>query len=182
MDFQQQNVDLCIMIGNSSSAGLSYDYLFTSEMFPVASPTLANTIARPEDLARQTILQVHPSREDWQTWLQHNDCRGVDPDSGLQFDNYDHALSTAAKGMGVAIGMRPYIEQDLRSGALVELFPGQRVAAPRQWYLVCRKERSDAAKVQLFRKWLLEELAKEGPWPDFTRTGNLSSGKATGTP
>ena len=82
----------------------------------------------------------------------------MDPESGLQFDSYDHALSTAVQGMGVALGMQPYISRDLESGLLVELFPEQRVGADGDWYLVCRKERSDQDKFEAFRQWLLEEI------------------------
>ena len=161
VDFEHDDVDMCVMIGNRESPGLHYDHLFRSELFPVASPALANgprAIRSIEDLREHTILQVYPSRKDWYVWLDGTGLQGLDPESGLQFDSYDHALSTAVQGMGVALGMQPYISRDLESGLLVELFPEQRVGADGDWYLVCRKERSDQDKFEAFRQWLLEEI------------------------
>ncbi|HEB27059.1 MAG TPA: hypothetical protein ENI05_04705 [Porticoccus sp.] len=115
----------------------------------------------PADLATHTILQVYPSEKDWYVWLDGVEAKGVDPLSGLQFDSYDHALSTAMQGLGVALGMQPYVERDIRSGLLVELFPGKRVKAAGQWYLVCRQERADNEKVKAFRDWMLAEIASD---------------------
>lgn len=132
VDFQQADVDLCVMIGSQSSANLHYDYLFDTLMYPVGSPALLSgdrPLDSPADLANHTILQVYPSRKDWYTWLDGAGVQGVDPESGLQFDSYDLALSTATQGMGIALGMQPYLSRDLKGGLLVELFPGQRVKA-----------------------------------------------------
>lgn len=171
VDFKQDDVDLCVMIGSRSSVDLHYDYLFTSELFPVASPSLLSDkypIKKPEDLAQHTILQVYPSEKDWYVWLDNIGVNGIDPLSGLQFDSYDHALSTAIQGLGVALGMQPYIARDLGAGLLVELFPGKRVKAAGDWYLVCRQERVDNKKLVVFREWLLQEIASD---PDITNIG-----------
>jgi len=168
VDFEQDDVDLCVMIGNRSSSNLHYDYLFTSEMFPVCSPSLltgGTTIQAPENLATQTILQVYPSENDWYTWLDGVGVSGVNPSEGLQLDSYDLALTTAVQGLGIALGMQPYIARDLRSGVLVELFPGKRVKAPGDWYLVGRKERAGSNKVDAFRQWLFSEIAND---PDLS--------------
>lgn len=164
VDFEHSDVDLCVMIGSRTSKELHYDYLFSPEIFPVASPSLAAgdyAITSPADLATHTILQVYPSEKDWYVWLDGVEAKGVDPLSGLQFDSYDHALSTAMQGLGVALGMQPYVERDIRSGLLVELFPGKRVKAAGQWYLVCRQERADNEKVKAFRDWMLAEIASD---------------------
>lgn len=164
VDSEHDDVDVWVMIGNRNSPDLHYDHLFTPELFPVASPALMQgkaAIRQPEDLLTQTILQVYPSEQDWYVWLDGVDLRGVDPRSGLQFDSYDHALSTAIQGMGVALGMQPYVERDIASGLLVELFPGQRVKAAGEWYLVCRQERAGQDKVRLFREWMLAEIASD---------------------
>ena len=161
VDFEHDDVDLCVMIGTRSSLDLHYDYLFSSELFPVASPSFIEEkggFSSVSDLEGQPILQVYPSEKDWYVWLKGVGVNGVDPQSGLQFDSYDHALSTAMQGLGVALGMQPYMERDLKSGLLVELFPDKRVQATGEWFLVCRQERAESKKVQAFRSWLLEEV------------------------
>ena len=118
-------------------------------------------INSPDDLSSQTILQVYPSRQDWYVWLDELGVKGVAPESGLQLDSYDLALSTAVQGLGVALGMQPYITRDLQAGLLVELFPGKRVKTAGEWYLVCRQERAASDKVVAFRDWLLDEVAAD---------------------
>jgi len=167
VDFGHDDVDLCVLIGSRDSPELHYDYLFTSQLFPVASPALLLNadINSPEQLAQQTILQVYPSDTDWYLWLDGVGAQGIEPESGLQFDSYDHALSTASQGLGIALGMQPYVERDLRAGFLAELFPGKRVTAAGEWYLVCRRDKADSAKITRFRQWLLQEISDD---PDLS--------------
>jgi len=164
VDFDREAVDCCIMIGHRSNEALHYDYLFSSELFPVCSPELREApfpLNQPDDLARCTILQVYPSCRDWRFWLERWQIDNVDPDSGLQFDSYDHALATARAGLGVAMGMQPYLAADLHAGRLVEIFPGKRVLYDREWYFACRKERTGEHKITAFRDWLLNEVSAD---------------------
>jgi LysR family glycine cleavage system transcriptional activator len=163
VDFSHDDVDVCVMIGQRVSEDLHYDYLFTSEMFPVASPKLIaeKRLTEPSDLVDCPILQVHPSPHDWAIWLEDHGVKEIDSSEGLQFDSYDHALSTAMQGLGVALGMQPYVDKDLRSGMLQEIFPGQRSRAGGDWYAVCRQERMNDEKISLFRAWLLDALAQD---------------------
>ena len=57
--------------------------------------------------------------------------------------------------------MEPFVNQDLESGAVVELFPGRRVFTQGDWYLACREEKADGQMVSTFREWLLAEIAKD---------------------
>jgi DNA-binding transcriptional LysR family regulator len=50
----------------------------------------------------------------------------------------------------------------------VELFPGQRVKADGEWYLVCRRERAFSRKVIAFREWILAEVADDPDLEDFS--------------
>jgi LysR family glycine cleavage system transcriptional activator len=161
VDFDQSDVDACIKIGGKPRHDLEYCYLFTSEIFPVCSPAFLRENPQLKlliNLKDTALLQVYPSKNDWQIWLQHAGIHDVDPDYGLQFDSYDHSLKTAVQGMGVAIGMQPYIESEMDSGLLVELYPLLRTKHPENWYFVYRKEKAHLQKISLFNKWLVEEL------------------------
>ncbi len=160
VNFEHEDVDLCVMVGVAEAPGVHYDFLFNTELFPVCSPELMarHRFGAPQDLARQNLIQVYPSRRDWYHWLDRFDVEGVDPEQGLQVDSYDLAFNTASQGLGVALGMRPFVDRELRSGALVEVFPDHRVTAPGAWYLACREEQRDDDRVVAFRSWLLEEV------------------------
>jgi LysR family glycine cleavage system transcriptional activator len=108
-----------------------------------------------------TLLQVYPSADDRSAWLDANKLRDINPDTGLQLESYDVALTSAAQGIGIALGQQPYISMDLQTNALVEIFPEHRVANPNSWYFVCRKEKSQQKKLEIFREWLLQEIRED---------------------
>ena len=168
VNFEYEDVDACVMIGNRTGAGLHYDYLFSSRVFPVCSPaTLAEYRLRdePARLREAPLLQVYPSRMDWWSWLNAHRVEGVNPDSGQQFDSYELAMNAAMQGIGVALGMEPFVVRDLQSEALVEPFPGRRTYTAGDWYLVCRKDKAARADIEAFRHWLLAEAASDLAMP-----------------
>jgi len=168
VNFEHEDVDLCVMIGTPSHADLHYDYLFSSRIFPVCSPALLNgdtRLDKPRDLARHTIIQVYPSAQDWSVWLEEKHVHDVDPNAGLQFDSYDLALNTAAQGLGVALGMEPFVNRDLESGLLVEPFSGGRVFTHGDWYLACPSDKADNEEISIFREWLLQEVKEDKAMP-----------------
>ncbi len=170
VDFDHDDVDACIRVGQPSGSDLEYQYLFSNELFPVCSPQMAETIDRSKAstaLKDAVILQVYPSEQDWRVWLEANSMEGVDPSTGLQFDSYDHALSAALQNVGVALAQQPFVSRELASGLLVELFPEQRVVNPNQWFFVFRRERGRQQKIQKFRAWLEAAIAQDENIPDF---------------
>jgi LysR family transcriptional regulator, glycine cleavage system transcriptional activator len=172
VDFEREDVDASVMIGQKTNDALHYTYLFATEVFPVCSPALRDAqipLLNPSDLRGQTILQVYPSRRDWLYWLENVGVSNVDPDSGLIFDSYDHALSAAREGVGIALGMQPYVARDLAAGILVEAFPSLRIRFDSDWYFVCRKERCKEPKIAAFRTWLQQEIAAD---PDIVDLGS----------
>ena len=161
VDFTHSDVDACIKIGPARNQELSYDYLFTSELFPVCSPAFLDNhpaLLDSHELRQVPLLQVYPSQRDWLYWLQKAGIEDVDPDSGLQFDSYDHSLTTALQGLGLAMGIQPYISSELTSRMLVEPFPELRCKHPDNWYFVCRKEKAHLKKIATFRNWLVEQI------------------------
>jgi DNA-binding transcriptional LysR family regulator len=157
-DFADEAIDLAVVIATPESKRLTYTYLFTPTMFPVCSPQLISKFTCPADLARAAILQVYPSRGDWPQWLAAHNIEGVDPDSGLRFDSYDHALRMAARGHGVALAMQPYVDDDLATGVLQQMFPGMEVEAKSSWYLAWPASRSESRYVRAFARWLIHEV------------------------
>jgi len=173
VDFTQEDVELCVMIGKKENSSLRYDYLFSSELFPVASPALVkgkNPIRSPKDLCKHTLLQVYPSARDWADWLSANGLAdSIDPDDGLQFDSYELSTTTAVQGQGIALGMHPYVARDIQAGVLVDLFPDKHVIANGDWWLVCRQEKAELKRVELFRQWLIEQVKLDQELPELSR-------------
>jgi len=173
VDFENEDVDLCVMIGTPAHTDVHYDYLFSCRVFPVCSPNLlrgAIKLKEPQDLSRFDIIQVYPSEQDWWVWLEENQVHDVDPNSGLRFDSYDLAWYSAAQGMGVALGMEPFVNRELENGTLIEPFPGHRVYTHGDWYLACRSEKRDSPEISIFRDWLLHEVHRDRAMPQSRQT------------
>lgn len=144
-----------IRIGDGQWPGLTSHYLFTADLFPVCSPAVAKTLARPRDLAKARILQVANAPEDWPAWLS---AAGVELDlrRAQQFDYAAYALQAALDGQGVAIARAPFVVDDLAAGRLVKPF---KLAVPKGkgWYLVYRPAQEAHPALVAFRAWLLEQ-------------------------
>jgi DNA-binding transcriptional LysR family regulator len=59
----------------------------------------------------------------------------------------------AADGVGVAMGISPYADDDLKAGRLVAPFKLS-VSKGEHWYLIYRAARKDEAVLQAFRAWI----------------------------
>ena len=85
------------------------------------------------------------------------DCAQVRHDN-LYFEDLSIVYECARANLGIAIGQRSYIEDDLASGRLVQPFDTV-LHRDLGYYLVCPAERADAPKIRLFREWLLSGVA-----------------------
>jgi DNA-binding transcriptional LysR family regulator len=79
------------------------------------------------------------------------------------FRGSQHRLHECARAnLGIAIGQRSYIEDDLASGRLVQPFDTI-FRRDLGYYLVCPADRADAPKIKLFREWLLSGISAHRP-------------------
>jgi len=69
------------------------------------------------------------------------------------------------QGIGVALGMEPFVVRDLRSGSLVEPFAGKRTYTAGDWYFVCRKDKQTRADIATFREWIVQQSAGDPDMP-----------------
>ncbi len=146
-----------IRLGTGDWPGLVSTPLFAADMTPVCTPAMAARLAGPGDLALPPLLRVAHSPGDWPRWLQAAGVAGIAP-AGPVFEWYGQALQAAADGLGVAMGIRPYVDDDLVQGRLVAPFP---LTLPKdgRWWLVHRAAREEEPAFRAFREWLVERAA-----------------------
>ncbi len=134
--------------------GLMAEPLFTADLFPVASPTVAARLRRPTDLTGETLLHVRHAEDEWPIWLR---AAGLAPKMGtagaLWFDFHAFALQAALDGLGIALARRPFVEQDLAAGRLVAPFD---LSVPKgaAWCLIYRPAPDMIPAFEAFRAWL----------------------------
>ncbi|MFL6806499.1 MAG: LysR substrate-binding domain-containing protein [Xanthobacteraceae bacterium] len=145
-----------ILLGNGDWPGYTAEPMFSADLFPVCTAQIAQRLAEPADLSRESLLQVQHSPEEWPLWLA---AAGVKLTNtlGPRFDSYAMALQAAVDGVGVAMALRPYVEDDIAAGRLVAPFL---LAVPkgRAWYFVYRPFRADDPGLIAFRDWLRESF------------------------
>ena len=159
-----------IKLGDGEWPGLIAEPLFAADLLPVCAPRLANPLKRPTDLKGPTLLRVAHSPNDWPSWL---DAAGVPrlTARGPEFDHYGQALQAAVDGLGIAMGIRPYIDDDLAAGRLVAPFA---LSVPKgmRWYLVYRGFNTGQRDFAAFRRWMIRAATE----PATRRRGQRHAG------
>lgn len=141
--------------------------LFGESVVPVCSPKLLRRVplARPEDLAQHTLLQLEPSVTggmpiEWEPWLQAIGLPLLEPASRLSLSGYNELVAAAVAGQGVALGRRPLVDELLREGRLVAPLP-KTLATPRSYILVVDPAARTRPAVRALEAWLLAQAKLE---------------------
>ncbi|MFB9268739.1 LysR substrate-binding domain-containing protein [Bradyrhizobium erythrophlei] len=147
-----------ILLGSGEWPGLEAVPLFAADLCPVCTATIARRLRKPSDLAKERLLVVEHSPEDWPSWLAAAKVKLPRGGLGPSFGNYSMVLQAALDGVGVAIGLSPYVDDDLAEGRLVAPF---KLAVPKGngWYLVYRPFRAKDPGLAAFRNWLRTDPA-----------------------
>jgi LysR family glycine cleavage system transcriptional activator len=145
-----------IKLGRGDWPGLQADPLFPADLTPVCAPSLAGQLHTAEDLTAQSLLRVAHAPDDWSLWFTKASLPALEA-KGPIFAYYGQAQQAACDGLGVALGLRPYIDDDLRAGRLIAPFP---VSAPKgeQWFLTFKEMRAEEPAFVAFRRWLSDSV------------------------
>jgi LysR family transcriptional regulator, glycine cleavage system transcriptional activator len=148
-----------IRLGDGNWPGLVAEPLFAADLLPVCTPRLAATLRRPADLKGPSLLRVVHAAEDWPLWLKAAGITRVSA-RGTEFQYYGQALQAAVDGLGVAMGIRPYIDDDLAAGRLVAPF-ALSIPKGERWYLIYRSFQTDQRDFTAFRRWIMRAAAAQ---------------------
>jgi LysR family glycine cleavage system transcriptional activator len=142
-----------IRLGDGNWRGFVAERLFAADLIPVCAPGLAKRLKRPDDLRGATLLRVAHAADEWARWCDAVGLARIRA-NGPVFEYYGQALQAAADGVGVAMGVSPYVDDDLDAGRLVAPF-AQSVAKGEHWYLIYREGRKDETAFRAFRNWIM---------------------------
>ena len=147
-----------IRLGSGDWPEFSAEKLFSADFTPVCGPALARRLKTPEDLRGVPLLRVAHAADEWPLWFK---AAGVTKlrAAGPEFEYYGQALQAAADGVGVAIGISPYVNDDLKAKRLVAPF-ARSVSKGEHWYLIWRNSRQDEAAFRAFRSWIVRAAGK----------------------
>ena len=163
VDFRREDIHCAVRTGpHGWNPGVRIDKIYGSRLFPVASPDYSAQrwpALSPDDLNRAKLLHSLARPDDWRLWLKAAGLTEIDPDRGGKFESSSMAYLAAQQGMGVAIAQDFLVQPMLRDGSLVRLFQID-AESDRVYYLLTSPRYEDSPSVELFRKWMLAEVAK----------------------
>jgi LysR family glycine cleavage system transcriptional activator len=161
MELERDGLDVMIDVGRfDEQAGACVHDFADDEFGPVCSPSLlrGSRRVRAEDLAAHAALHTQSRPALWSDWLAESGAGPIDFADAQVFDHLYLALEAAAAGMGVAIGPRLVVADDLRAGRLVAPLGFLRRAG-RSCAAIHRAGRCGDPRVAALIDWLREEAA-----------------------
>jgi LysR family glycine cleavage system transcriptional activator len=162
VDFDQEQIDAAIWYGFHDWPDLYTEHLFDEHLVPVCSPLLAQgprPLCRLQDLQHHSLIHTERRLVKWGMVLRAADCGDIDTGQGMRFLHSIQSLRAAAQGLGVALAERLGAIDEVNTGRLVIPFelPVQVQPSP-SYFFVCPPGALALPRVQLARKWLVEEL------------------------
>lgn len=159
-------IDLVIRMAARRQANGIWFRLLKERLVPVVAPALWRQIAGrlPQDIfASFPWIHVTSVRRDWAVF---DDIVARSPEQtrhDLRFDTVQMALQAASHGLGIALGRRPLIDDDIEAGRLIPLPVAERDADTSYW-LVGLPMAFERPEVSAFRNWIMAELGKAPRW------------------
>ncbi|WP_315386003.1 transcriptional regulator GcvA [uncultured Stenotrophomonas sp.] len=167
-DFHRDGFDVGIRYGPGNYVGVCAEVLMQAPVFPVCSPTLVSDsqhrLQHPDDLRHYTLLHDEGASgragvPAWSDWLAAAGARKVNAASGPVFASIYLAQEAAASGHGVALGLAPLVEEDLRQGRLVRPLD-QELRNAYAFWLIQRETAQPRADIEAFCQWLRDEQCR----------------------
>lgn len=166
-DFVADEVDVGIRFGSGHYPDLHCEPLVGEWVTPMVAPERlrGGEIETPADLAKLPLLHdgsmdFSPVAPRWRDWFAAAGVENVDAQKGPRFNHADHALDAAIRGAGAVLGRSVLAADEVRTGRLAMPFPDLRVDTRLVYSFVCPKAALRRDKVQSFRSWIIEELAR----------------------
>lgn len=150
--------DVAIRRGPEDWPGCVGQEFLVEHDIPVCSPALLKRIPLKEarDLTRHTLLYSDARPNAWERWLSAAGVPDLVVGARQQFDHYYLTLQAAIDGLGVALGPRPIIDDELAAGRLVAPLAGPMVRARGYWWVIPNSRAGDPV-LRAFCDWLAEE-------------------------
>jgi len=158
--------DLGIQWGKGHWPGFEVHRLWPEKLAVVCSPAYlkAHPIAQPKDLHACTLLHVDDRRM-WEEWLTMNALKANATQSQMMLEDRHFQLSSTINGLGVSLFASWLVQDELKSGALVNPF-GRDFDTSFAYHLIIPNGKDPSKPVREFCDWLLEV---RGTTPEATQ-------------
>jgi DNA-binding transcriptional LysR family regulator len=165
VNLEREGMDLAVRLSPWEPDSEGPPPLLQEQALLVAAPAIAARINIAADILRTPLLVYYdPSARffwmSWTAWYERLNLKQSARQPCLYFSQYEHVLTAAVQGAGLAIGRTPLVLPLLRNGQLKVVLPGQTVAGL-GYRIVSSAHSAGRPAVQKFRAWLERKLALE---------------------
>ena len=158
-DLLDREADFALVYLREDEVPDGADILFRDDILPVASPDYLadqDLVEQPADLLKHTLIASLSEDEEWRYWFNAQSVDDRHKAGYLELDMCSTSLKAAKEGLGVAMGRRPYLDDDLTSGRLVAPLPALAVNTGHCLALTCTPRGRNLPYGPRFRDWLVE--------------------------
>jgi len=154
----QDDIEIFCARENGGEAGVTP--LFDAVITPVAAPGhLDRKLRHPGEILGRNLIHVVGYDDDWHHWFATFQLDSKVVPNGLSVDSSLFAIDAALRGDGIHLGRRPFIDDHLKSGTLVEVFE-RPLALQTTYFLRKHKKSGNARHIDDVAVWI-GSLAKE---------------------
>lgn len=148
--------DLGIQWGKGKWSGFTVHRLWPEKLALVCSPAylIAHPISEPKDLLLCNLLHVDDNRM-WEEWLLLNGVKASATQTQMMLEDRHFQLSSTINGLGVSLFASWLVQDELKSGVLVNPF-GRNFETSFAYYLLVPKGEKLSKPVEQFCAWMLK--------------------------
>jgi LysR family glycine cleavage system transcriptional activator len=159
VDFNRHEVDCAIRTGRGEWDDCEHRFIAPIEFSPVCRPPRPNEYALQSvvDLSRRTLIRSSTRSEVWTRWLRQVGYPELEPTAWLTFDHGGYCYQAAVEGVGIAIGERVFVADDIKAGRLI--YPFKNVYRDPLSYYFLKPRWIEKPGVAEFGSWIAEQAS-----------------------
>jgi LysR family glycine cleavage system transcriptional activator len=172
-DLRRDQIDLAIRHGMGDWPAVRSTFLLAEKHFPVCradylEASLASDPAEALKTARLIVNDMHP--HEWIEWTGASSLAPPPVTNTVVLNGQEQVLEAAERGLGIAIGRRPLVDERLKRCDLVKAFSGA-VATGAAYYLCHSEGVQPTAAARRVIRWLKDIAADRAMSSEARNTG-----------
>lgn len=166
VDLRREQIDLAIRHGTGPWPDVEAEFLLAESAMPVCRPGYLSDPPGAGDLAaalagaRLIVNSLFP--DEWAEWGRAHGVAALPLAGALTLESQELVLAAAERGLGVAMGRSPLVDERLAAGVLVAPFGTPDLSGA--GYHLCRPPRAEpTAAARRVARWLRELAGQTAP-------------------
>lgn len=152
---------LAVDWGNGDWSGLNSQKLLDITYSPIVRADVVDAcggLKEPSDLTKIPLIHQRDKSE-WSEWFKLAGVTDFQPVSETTIRDFNLVLQAALDGQGAALGVFPFVKNDVHSARLLKPFDIDLIPH-RSFYLLSRPSSPRTREVSVVQNWLLDEAAR----------------------